>query len=302
MKYFRIAACTILLISISACSSARLSSPTLTPTAAVAAMPLSTDTLAATPTGTNTPIGTAVPNGPCDNPLVPLGKSNQWTYRVTSAGGETLFSLASTGSQPGAQVAQVVFSDQKNNFTVTKPVTCKDGAIVDYPLLVLNMLFSDYLSTFFSATQKTGDYAPNYQSLTRNDWILNWQAGYLTENDAAFQLSSGNAGLDMPPNTLIELSSSMIGVREAVSVPAGDFPQALKITQDVSMPVIFTGGGSGAGDSLKIMITQWYEPYVGLVRAEITSVTMRVTQSFPHFFYDLPIESKLELMEFKPGK
>jgi hypothetical protein len=305
MKYIAIATCMVLLLSLNACSSpAQTVIPTFTTAPTTTPIPSSTPTLEDTPTTVSTPTATALPDGPCDNLLVPLGKGNQWAYRAPGAAGETLFSLSTPGIQPGPNTfAQVSYSDQRNNLTVTKPVTCKDGAIVDYPLFVLNMLFSDYLDKYISANQKSGVYAPDYRTLTRNNWILDWEAVYLTENDIVFKNPTGDAGLEMPANTLINIKSSMPGVREPVSVPAGNFPQALAITQDISFPVIFRGsdGGSGLGDSMYITMTQWYVPNIGLVRAEITSVTIRVTQSLPHFFYDLPIEGMLELVEFKPG-
>ena len=87
---------------------------------------------------------------------------------------------------------------------------------------------------------------------------MNWQAGYLTENSAYIRNPSGQADLYIPYNTQIDLSFILNGLRELVTVPAGNFTQTLKITQDVSMPVSLTtpGSGSGTGDSLKISMTQ----------------------------------------------
>lgn len=299
MKYFSLIACIILLISISACGPGRLFGPTLTQTPSSTPTPTLTPTPTATltPTPTNTPTATPVPDGPCDNPLLPLGRQNQWTYRVTTSSGESQFSLASLGVQQAANiVAQVAYSDQKKDFTITKMVICQAGAIVNYPLFVLNMLFSEYLDKYISAYHESGMYAPNYQSLSQNNWVLTWQDGYLTENEAYLRNPSGQADLYIPVNTDMSLSFSLSRAPESVSVPAGTFPQTLQIVQDVTLPVTYVnpGGNSGTADSLHVTITEWVEPWLGLVRAQITSASL---QSFP----SLPIQSTLELIEFKPG-
>jgi hypothetical protein len=278
------------------CGPGQFIGPTLTLKPTLASTPTYTPT--STPTDTPTLTATPVPNGPCDNPLLPLRKGNQWIYRVTTSSGESQFSIASLDIQNGANfVAQVEYIDQKNNLTITKSVICEDGAIVNFPLFVMNMLFSPYLDKYISVTHLSSDYAPNYQSLIQDNWVLNWQAGYLTENSAYIRNPSGQADLYIPYNTQIDLSFILNGLRDPIIVPAGSFTQTLKITQDVSLPVTLTtlGSESGTGDSLKISMTQWYEPYIGLVRANVTSAYLNGA-------LNLPIESVLELVAFISGK
>jgi hypothetical protein len=295
MKIVKNVMLIFLVIFISACSPGKLFGPTLTPTSTPTLTPTSTPTPTKTATPTNTP--TSVPNGPCDNPLLPLGTDNQWTYRVTTASGESRFSLKSLGIQNAANiVALVEYTDQKNNLTIRDSVICQDGAIVNYPLFVLNMLFSDYLDKYIDVVHVSVDYAPNYQFLIRNNWRLDWQADYLTENEVYLRDPTGATDLYIPVNTHIAVSFSLDDSWESVTAPVGNFPQALKITNDFILPVTFTtpGSGGGTGDVLKISTTQWYEPYIGLVRAQITS-------SLIHGTVNLPIESTLELVEFAPG-
>ena len=109
----------LLFVPISACSPGKLFGPTLTPTPTITLTPTNTPTPTATPTNTPTLTATPVPDGPCDNPLLPLGTDNQWTYRVTTSSGESLFRLTSLGVQEGANiVALVEYSDQKNNLAI----------------------------------------------------------------------------------------------------------------------------------------------------------------------------------------
>jgi hypothetical protein len=294
MKYFSIIGIMILFASASACSTGQLFSPTVTPTPTITPTDPPTPTITMTPTNTPTLTPTPIPDGPCDNPLVPLRAGNQWTYRVTTAKGESSFRLTSLETQNEANIiAPVEYSDQKNNFTIKDSVICQNGAIVNYPLFILNMLFSGYLDKYIDTYHESVDYAPNYQTLLQNNWAMNWQPGYLTENEVYLRDPSWGIDLYIAFNTHINLSFILNGSRESVTVPAGNFPQALKITQDFSLPVTFIipGANGGAGDSLKISTTQWYEPYVGLLRAQITSASLRGTDN-------LPILSTLELVEF----
>ena len=304
MKYFSSIAIMALLLINTACSPGQLFGPTLTPTPTITPTPTytptPTETLTPTDTPTNTPTltPTPVPGGPCDNPLVPLGTHGQWQYRVTTFNGETRFSLASLGIQTGANiVALVEYSDQKNNLTINDSVICQEGAIVNYPLYVLNMLFSGYLDKYIDTYHESVDYAPNYQTLALNKWAMNWKSDYETEGEAYLKNPSGDTDLYIAFPTHIELSVILDGSWESVTTPAGDFPRALKVTQDYYLPVTLVTAGSrgGTGDSLRITTTQWYEPYIGLVRAEITSAQL-------HGTLPLPITSTLELVEFVPGK
>lgn len=269
---------------------------TLTPT--LTETPTITETPTATPPPTATLTFTPVPNGPCDNPLVPLMTGIQSTYRVTTTSGESQYSLKALERQDGGNIVVLIeYQDQKHNLTVHEPVICSDGAIVNYPLFVLNMLFSDFLSRYINSYHESVDYAPNYQSLTQNNWIMDWQPEYLIEDEAYIKNPLGDTNLYILTSTPIELSFHIDGAREPITTPAGDFPEALKITQKFSLNVTIASSSSkvGTSDKLIIMTTQWYEPYIGLVRAQIDSASLSGGD------YGIPLESKLELVEFIPG-
>jgi hypothetical protein len=102
-----------------------------------------------------------------------------------------------------------------------------------------------------------------------------------------------------PPDLIIGISSPidiafrMDGSHEAVTVPAGEFPQALKVSHDFTVSA--TLGGSGG--HLIIETTQWYEPYAGLVRAQLDKATLSTDLQK----MSVPMKSILELIEFTPG-
>jgi hypothetical protein len=228
--------------------------------------------------------------------LLPLGSNQQWIYRITSGGKESQFRLSALGVDKVANIlAKIEYTDETRNLIIHEQVICQDGAIVNFPLIVMNMLLSGYLDKYIDTTHLMSvDYLPNYASLAQDKWVLKWDPDYLTENAARLKDSSGGFGLYILNNTNVKIKFDLDGSRELVSVPAGNFPLALKVYQIISMPVTYYSQGGGTGFYLNIATTQWYEPYIGLVRAQVTSAVL-----FGKLY--LPIESKLELVSFLPG-
>lgn len=282
--------CFSLLLLMTACSSAAMvPAPTISPTA----------TNTPVPAPTITPTATPVPNGPCDSPLLPLTPGNQWTYRVTTEGGESIYILKSLGiEQSGNILAMVEFTDQKNNVTVTEPVVCLDGAVENFPLFVLSMHFSNFLRDDFNTYHDTGIYAPDYQTLVKNNWSMNWDVEYLTEDYVNIRNPMGGSDLIVMQSSPIGMKFVTDGTREAVTVPSGTYPQALKVLHVFSFPVTLTLPTGGIGGVLTVNTTQWYEPYVGLVRAEVSDALLK----FGGQTLNVPIISTIELVEFKHGE
>ncbi|HEY5731026.1 MAG TPA: hypothetical protein VIS72_13310 [Anaerolineales bacterium] len=284
----------ILLFSVlmmSACAIAVAPTPSLTATSTVT----NTATIppTATPSPSLTPSPTAVPNGPCDNPLMPMAVGNHWIYRVATARGERVYNLKVLEIRDiGNLVAVVEFGNEAES--VQESVICLDGAIENFPLFVMDMLFADVLNKFMNTYHDKGLYSPSHASFVENGWVLYWQAFYLTEDSAGIADPLGGPSLILVQSSPIDLSFEMDGTREVVTVPAGEFPQALKVSH--TFTVSATLGANGG--HLTLETTQWYEPYVGLVRAQVdtASYTMGGQKA------GIPLQSVLELVEFSPGK
>lgn len=263
--------------------------PTLVPPTATSTqtMPPPTDT----PTSTPTP----VPDGPCDNPLVPLGVGNKWTYRATNQNGENLYTLESLERRDTTYaIVLVELSSQKSDETAQELVICEDGAILKLPLFVMNMLFVDALDGFLPTYQTKGVYAPAFSTFMENDWNMEWEVEHDTEDSAVIQNPSVGPDIYLLKGYPIKLLFQMDGTREPVTVPAGEFPMALKVHHEFGVSVSLP---DGTGRYLKFYTTQWYEPYVGLVRAQVDSASLRsgTQESF------IPMQSTLELIEFTTG-
>lgn len=275
--------------------------PAPTPVAAPSPAPTATDTAAPTATPTSEPSPTAtmkatpVPDGPCDNPLVPLKVGNQWTYKVTTAAGESFFTIQAVERQDGANIVVLVdFADQKHGITTHEQVVCREGVIENYPLFVMDMLFANYLNQPMNTYHDSGDYAPSYGSLAEKSWALDWQSEYLLEEGTRIENPAGGEPLLVGQNSPVYLTFNMDGSSALVTTPAGEFPGAYKLTQSYKLPT--TVGGSGA--TLTLDTTQWYEPFVGLVKAQVDSATLEVFGPG----ISVPLKSSLELVEFKPGQ
>ena len=283
----------LLLLVLTACSTAVPVTPTVTSTSTFTVVP--TQTLLPTATLTNTP----VPSGACESPFLPLSTGNEWTYRVTTESGESTYTLKTLERDDGRNtVIKVEFTDQKNNVTVVEPVVCIDSAIENFPLFVVNMYFSGYLEKDFNTYHDSGTYAPNYHTLDSNHWSMNWDLHYLTEDTAQIKNPTDGQSLFVLQSSFIDMSFALDGTREAVTVPAGDFPHALKVGYSFTFPVTLALQDGMTGGTLTVNTTQWVEPYVGLVRAQVDSTSLR--------FYgqDVPMQltSVIELVGFGRGK
>jgi len=278
-----------ILLLLSACAPALAPSPT--PASTPTATGTSTPTPIPSPTYPLTP--TPPPDGPCDNPLVPLVIGNHWRYRVTTESGEREYTInVLERADSGNVLMRVEFADQEKS--VQERVVCLNGAIEDFPLFVMDMLFADRLNKFMNTYHDRGIYAPSHASLAENNWILDWEVFYLTEEGALIKNPVGPPDLVISNSSPIDIDFKMDGTREFVSVPAGEFLQALKVLHNFTVSA--TQGASGG--HLIIETSQWYEPYVGLVRVQLDKATLSTNgQKF-----SVPMTSTLELIEFTPGK
>ncbi len=274
-----------------------------TPTAAPTSVP-PTETPLPTATFTSTPEPTAtstpVPNGPCDNPLVPLVTGNQWEYLVSS-GEETYPYTLTVGERAdiGNINIYVDMFDQKNGRHINELVVCQDGEIDNFPLYVLSMLLSGHLDGIVNTYKQSGQYAPAYPNFAQNGWKHTWQAQYLFEEPVGLRDPAGGRSVGFGRNAPIDLTFQTDGYFESVTVPAGSFPNALVVTNDYSMYGTVTIPGISTSGTVFVRTTQWYVPYVGLVRAQLDSTSVTIIAGQEN---SMSVQNVLELIEFKPGK
>ncbi len=262
--------------------------------------PIPSLTPASSPTPLPTLTSTPVPNGPCDNPLLPLVSGNQWSYLVTG-GLENYPYVLTVGERQdiGNINIDVEMLDEKHARDVSELVVCRDGAIDNFPLHVMSMLLSDYLDGILNTYKESGLYAPAYPDFLRNEWTYTWQLRYLVEESVAITDPVGGSALFLRPNDPIDVSFETQGKNESVTVPAGTFPQSLAVSNDYTMAVTIVVGDITTSGELALHTSQWYVPYIGLVRAQVDSASVSI---MPGQASSMPIRSVLELLSFTPGR
>jgi hypothetical protein len=286
-------------LMLTACSTTTPSILTPTITATDTPTPTIVPTSTPTPTPTITHSPTPVPIGPCDNPLVPLATGNLWQYRATTDNEEFFYTLEALEQNESHNIVVLVdFIDHTREDAVQERVVCQNGAIDNFPLFLMDMHFSDYLDKLFDTYHDSGVYAPGYPTFVENNWEMEWETKYLTEDRFRVKNPMDGSGLHVIESSPIYLSFKIDGTQEEVTVPAGEFPQAIKVAHSFSLIVTLTLPTGGVGGSIVFDTTQWYEPYVGLIRSQVDAAWIETgSQKF-----SAPFNSVIELVEFTPGK
>jgi hypothetical protein len=289
---------SLLLILAISCTG-RAVSPTAVPTS----KPSSTPTYTFTPTEippTATFTGTPVPGGPCDNPIIPLVTGNHWGYRVTAEKGTYLYDLLVGQRQDIGNInIDVELIDHSHNQDIKELVVCQAGAIDNFPLFFMSMMFADDLDGILNTYKQTGQYAPPYLEFERNNWNLSWKSLYLLEEPVSMEDKASGAWIGLGRSSPIDVSFKTDAKYESVTVPAGSFPRALVVENDYKFVATVVINNMTTAGTLILRLKQWVVPYIGLVRAEVTSASMSIVYGQEE---SISYKSVLELTEFQSGK
>jgi len=238
------------------------------------------------PTATATPL--PEPQGPCDNLLHPLKPGNTWVYQSNGANGLARMTFQVTGIE--GDLARIHVVDEENGVTTDDTVRCDQGAISNLPLVHLSLLLSDYLDGVLNTYQESGVTAPSLMTFTENNWNYSWQVKKLTEQPVKVSPPGTELSGLIGRSNIVTLKSETQGRWEAVSVPAGTFPQALLVNSELTAHVTVLNYGG----VFKVQYKEWFEPYVGLLKVEAVSASIDYSGSpIP-----LPISKTLELVEY----
>lgn len=267
---------TLVLISC-AWISISLACSSLTDSAAVLQNATPTQTLA--PTNTPTVAATPEPKaaGPCDNILFPLIQGNRWYFQKESGGETTAISLL-VDSVEGNQALLNIYG-AANDLTSSSQALCKDGAILNFPASELGMLFYSPAKGTITLEYQSGEFFPAENAFIQSQWNHTWKTALLATG--TFQVKDPASGLDLTAildksPLALEWHTAGAGAQayEAVSVPAGDFPHALKIlllaTIDINLQMGASQGKMTIPAKFIINSTLWFEPHVGLLK-EVTN-------------------------------
>ncbi len=240
--------------------------------------------------------------GACANTFYPLIPGNQWIYEITSEGETSQISL--TVSEVNGNQATLNTLYLESGVTSEATVECQDGAILNFPIVMLAFLFGD-VDGELEVTHEDGVFVPNYQTFSQNHWDLTWTSDYVTSGEIQAEIEGEmvtgrleDSPLRMTWNTL----GSGNTIFESITVKAGSYPQAIKLERQVEFD--FTAEMVEQGQTISlaaVLILEndlWFEPNVGLLRQEIAQASAKVYGiNFP-----IVMDGSVELVEFRTGE
>jgi len=99
-------------------------------------------------------------------------------------------------------------------------------------------------------------------------------------------------------NSPVLMKWKTISTGESVTVEAGTYTNVVKVSREMTMNITIDMDGTKLDSTLVIQSTHWFEPYVGMVKMEITKVSI----SMEGMTFPVPMNETMELIEFHPAK
>jgi len=237
--------------------------------------------------------------GACANTFYPMIPGYQWIYEVTAEGESSQISLTVSEVNGNEATLNALYLD--SGVTTELTVECQDGAILNFPVMLLGFLFGD-VDGELVVEHVDGVYAPSYDTLDSHNWDYTWTGEYLASGviDAVIdgdQITGtlAESPVDMEWNTLGEGEA----IFEAITVKAGEFPRAIKLERELTFDFDAEMEESGYTVSVEaVLILQnnlWFEPNMGQLKQEIERASIKVYGvNFP-----LEMTGTIELVEFR---
>ena len=230
----------------------------------------------------------AAPSGPCANVLFPLSDGNEWVYEVDSydeSGNPTTteYAWSVSGTSGDTVTLGTLFYD--SGTVVNADVKCVDGAVENFPLTVSNIVIGD-LAGAIEINHVSGKYMPSQAELEAGNWQNTWQKVVSASGaiDMSYEGESLSIVLEESP---ITMDWQIMDKDVSVSVPAGDFSNAVLVNQQMKMEI---NSLSLLSEDLPMNISTtmtldsdyWFVPNLGLVQTQVNAADIELFgSSFP---------------------
>lgn len=243
-----------------------------------------------------------ISSGACANTFYPLIPGYQWVYEVTSEGETGQIGLTVTETADNQAKLNALYLDTGVTTEIT--VDCEDGAIINYPILLLGFLFGD-VDGELTLQNKEGVFMPDYETFAANNWDYNWISKYTASGIVEAEVDGEHVTGKLEDSPL-DLAWNTLGAGEAIfdgiTVKAGDFPKAIRFEResrfDFTAEVVEEGQSVPLSAVLVLTTNIWYEPNMGMLKQEIEQASVKVYGvSFP-----ITMDGSLELVEFRSGE
>lgn len=235
----------------------------------------------------------------CDNIFYPLAAKNSWSYRlnfdqIASDGNPDLVVTVSESSPDSALIST---SDYTISQVTQSTATCRQGAVVDFPVTELNLVLGMF-SGDLDMKYESGIFMPSLQEFEANDWALEWETVYRANGNlqGSYEGDTITAELIDSP---VKMRWKIIGTDETLEVPAGKFENLVKVDRVISFDVsrlqtTIEGSEVNISTTLIVDTVLWYTPHVGLVNEDIESASVK----FYGIGIPVEIDGSLELLEY----
>ncbi|MBI4731843.1 MAG: hypothetical protein HY781_06910, partial [Chloroflexi bacterium] len=162
--------------------------------------------------------------------------------------------------------------DLATGATTQTTVDCQEGAITNFPLMTLGSLFGDYLGGDIEIVYVSGIFVPSEADLSASDWNMQWEGEYVAAG-AVTLYAEGEETTVTLTDSPITMTWQNAG-QETVTVPAGTFENAYKVTRTTQVEATISAEGLTGQGIITIETAHWFAPYIGLLKTEIVSATL----------------------------
>ncbi len=234
-------------------------------------------------------------DGVCNNILYPLIQGQQMVYKSTGPEGETQMGM--TVSKVEGNFATIDMLNISTGIVTQSTAECEAGAIKNFPAVTMGTVLGDMLNGGLTVDYVSGYIAPTEENFVSNDWNLAWTSEYVVNGEITME-EEGETMTITIDNSPMLMNWQTLSTGESVTVPAGTYTNAIKVTRDMTMDVKLDMGVMQLDSVLTLKSTHWFEPYIGMVKMEVEEVSVQMQgMTFP-----VTISETMELIEFRSAE
>ena len=237
----------------------------------------------------------ATHDGACNNILYPLVKGQQMVYKSTGSEGETQMGM--TVSNVEGNFATIDMLNISTGIVTQSTAECEAGAIKNFPAVTMGTILGNMLKGGLTMEYISGYIAPTEETFANNNWNLAWTSEYVMNGEITME-EEGETMTVAIDNSPMLMNWQTVSTGESVTVPAGTYTNAIKVTRDMTMDVKLDMGVMQLDSVLTLKSTHWFEPYIGMVKMDIDEVSVEMQgMTFP-----VTLSETMELIEFRPAE
>ncbi len=234
-------------------------------------------------------------NESCNNIFYPLLAGQQMVYTSTSPEGKTKTGM--TVAKVEGNLARIDMVNMSTGITTQSTVECDAGVIKHFPAISMGTILGDMLDGEMTMDYISGYIAPTEETLIANNWDMSWESEYIMNGQITME-NEGESVTVTIDNSPVLMKWQTVATGQSVTVEAGTYTNAIEVSREMTMDIALDMGGMQLDSVLFIDSTHFFEPYIGMVKMDITEVSVRMNgMTFP-----ITLSETMELVEFRPAE